>query len=146
MPSLFLRNHDNSRWALWGILSYLLLFTATLAWADSLPRPRQALTQPQHTQGWVDIYLTDDRICQGCKMTDLGNERVWLENTAGLGEAVWSHEVVGLDTHPWQRKFLKHSLRSEHVLVTKTLWPNASSAKVGLINAGNDSSQASPDF
>jgi hypothetical protein len=94
----------------------------------------------------VDIYLIHDRICKTCRMTDLGNERVWLENTEGLGEAVWSHEIMGLDTHPWQRKFLKHRVATEHPLVIQTLWPSAKSNRVGLIDAGTPTGGALPDF
>jgi hypothetical protein len=76
------------------------------------------------TQGWHDIYLTYRRICRQCKMTDLGGERVLLENRKGIQATYYAHEVMGVDYHPLQRKFLEQVARNTVPDATKVVLPH----------------------
>lgn len=79
----------------------------------------------QRTQGWHDIYLTNNRICKKCQMIDLGNERVLLRNKSGVSAEHWSTEIIGVDYHPLQRKFWLHFVNSINPHAARTLFPEA---------------------
>ena len=62
-------------------------------------------------QPYRDIYLTEDRVCKGCQWELLPERKVQLTNRLGEHTVVRSKEIIGIDTHPWNRKLLVKSLR-----------------------------------
>ena len=61
-----------------------------------------------NTQGFYDIYLTQRRICRQCSMQLLpDNRRVLLTNQTGEEKPYFVYEIMGVDYHPWRRRFLK---------------------------------------
>jgi hypothetical protein len=83
----------------------------------------------RQTEGWHDIYLTHRRICRDCKMIDLGNEQVELLNRKGVRGQYLSTEVLGVDYHPFERKFAWHVLRNINPIAGNTLMPAAYNQK-----------------
>lgn len=61
-------------------------------------------------QPYRDIYLTEDRVCKGCQWKLLPERKVQLTNRLGKSSIVPYKEVIGIDTHPWNRKLLFKSL------------------------------------
>jgi hypothetical protein len=95
-------------------VSFLLLW-GQLAYAES-PKPQ--------TEGWQDIYLTYNRICKQCNMTDNQDGTVYMVNQQGIGANYPAHEVLGVDYHPISRKFIRHLATTLNPGVVKTLLPN----------------------
>ena len=64
-------------------------------------------------EGWAidsqkpyDIYLTGDRICKKCTFRVLSPESVELSNRLGEKGIYPVKEIIGLDTHPFARRFV----------------------------------------
>ncbi|MDX2085379.1 MAG: hypothetical protein SFZ03_08335 [Candidatus Melainabacteria bacterium] len=56
-----------------------------------------------------DIYLTHDRVCHDCTAQWLDAIHVRLSNDQGQSAVYLRREIVGVDTHPFWRKFWRHS-------------------------------------
>lgn len=56
-----------------------------------------------------DIHLTGDRICRRCTWRILDDYRIELINREGERGIYRRAEVLGVDKHPYWRKFLFHS-------------------------------------
>ncbi|MCS6267464.1 MAG: hypothetical protein H2174_07845 [Vampirovibrio sp.] len=93
--------------------SFLLLW-GQLAYAEP-PKPQ--------TEGWQDIYLTYNRICKKCTMTDNQDGTVYMVNQQGIGASYPAHEVLGVDYHPLERKFRRHLATTLNPAAAKTLMP-----------------------
>jgi hypothetical protein len=60
-----------------------------------------------------DIYLTEDRVCKRCTWAwEDANTKDWvvLTNKGGLATRVRPQEILGIDTHPFVRRFLLKSV------------------------------------
>jgi hypothetical protein len=97
-------------------VSFLLLLWGQTAWAET-PQPR--------TEGWQDIYLTYNRICKKCNMTDNQDGTVYMVNQQGVGANYPAQEVLGVDYHPVQRKFIRHLATTLNPSAAKTLLPRS---------------------
>jgi hypothetical protein len=104
---------------LWLLLALTSLGHALLSSAQAAELPYQS-TPP----GWYGtIYLTQQRQCTPCRMHSLPNGQLWLENKAGIGIAVGTHEVLGINSLPVERKLLHHWARHLNPVVAKTQFP-----------------------
>ncbi len=62
---------------------------------------------------YYDIYLTNARVCKKCKGRWIDSYRVELYNKKGES-AIYEHsEIVGVDNHPFWRKFLIESVKNQ---------------------------------
>jgi hypothetical protein len=95
-------------------LSGLLFLSSQSGWAEPL--------QPQ-SEGWQDIYLTYNRICKKCNMTDNQDGTVYLVNQQGVSANYPAQEVLGVDYHPIARKFRRHLATTLNPTAAKTLMP-----------------------
>ena len=100
--------------ALFSLILSGFLLSGQLVWAEP-PKPQ--------TEGWQDIYLTYNRICKKCTMTDNQDGTVYMVNQQGIGANYPAHEVLGVDYHPISRKFIRHLSTTLNPAVAKTLMP-----------------------
>jgi hypothetical protein len=108
------------RWSVCVGLFSLLLILPSFAAEPIIKR-----TAGLKTTGWHDVYLTGKRICKGCQLEDLGNERVKLTNEQGLSSEHWSTEIIGVYYKPRQRRFWLQFVENINPHAAQALFPEA---------------------
>jgi hypothetical protein len=98
------------------LLLGLLLLCGQVAWAEPV--------KPQ-TEGFYTIYLTYNRACKQCQLTDLQDGTVYLVNSQGVGATYPATDILGVDYHPIQRRFQTHLANTLNPHAARTLLPNS---------------------
>ena len=73
---------------------------------------------------YVDIILSNKRVCRQCRMETVGEANVRLTNKAGVSAVYPMHELLGIDKHPRWRRFLLKGIYGQG-LSGKVITPSA---------------------